>query len=233
MAGRIHKRLDHHNRMAPPDLEIGRQTFQRLGQHVRRQILAPPGRQHTEPLVVGHITPTREVLLIRPADEPVTRPARQRSRTEPEHRQPLAIAPERDVAHRLTHQTTAEPVMLVEHQIETGTLIRTNRTDRHSIKVKIRHAATSTSNDAATPPPSHLPRSRPVHHDFTKALAYYRTVVSSATFSALDNYMWKLTYKWAKHVHHQNKSRHWIITRYFGMFNPARSDRWVFGDRDS
>ncbi len=40
--------------------------------------------------------------------------------------------------------------------------------------------------------------------------AYYRTVVSSEIFTALDNYMWKLAYKWAKHSH-PNKSKHWII----------------------
>jgi RNA-directed DNA polymerase len=62
--------------------------------------------------------------------------------------------------------------------------------------------------------------------------AYYRTVVSSDAFSALDDYMWKLTYKWAKHGH-QNKSRHWIVSRYFGRFNKSRQDRWVFGNRDT
>jgi RNA-directed DNA polymerase len=62
--------------------------------------------------------------------------------------------------------------------------------------------------------------------------AYYRGVVSSKTFSSLDNYMWRLTYKWAKSAH-PNKSRDWIVHRYFGAFNPHRSDRWVFGDRNS
>ena len=62
--------------------------------------------------------------------------------------------------------------------------------------------------------------------------AYYRTVVSSETFTALDNYMWKLLYKWAKHSH-PNKPKHWIVDRYFGRFNNTRQDRWVFGDRDS
>src|SRR5674476_751604 len=45
--------------------------------------------------------------------------------------------------------------------------------------------------------------------------AYYRTVVSSEAFGALDEYMWKLTYKWAKH-NHPNKSKHWIVSRYLG-----------------
>jgi RNA-directed DNA polymerase len=62
--------------------------------------------------------------------------------------------------------------------------------------------------------------------------AYYRIVVSSKTFDALDYHMWKLTYKWAK-FHHPQKSKRWIINRYFGMFNKSRRDRWVFGDRDS
>jgi len=62
--------------------------------------------------------------------------------------------------------------------------------------------------------------------------AYYRTVVSSKIFQALDAYMWKLLYKWAKHSH-QSKSKSWIVSRYFGAFNRSRRDRWVFGDRES
>jgi RNA-directed DNA polymerase len=62
--------------------------------------------------------------------------------------------------------------------------------------------------------------------------AYYRTAVSSEAFNALDAYLWRLTYKWAKHGH-ANKSKHWIVNRYYGAFNRARRDRWVFGDRDS
>jgi len=62
--------------------------------------------------------------------------------------------------------------------------------------------------------------------------ASYRGVVSSEASAALDAHMWKLTYKWAKHSH-PNKSRHWVVARYFGRFNGARQDRWVFGDRDT
>lgn len=60
--------------------------------------------------------------------------------------------------------------------------------------------------------------------------AYYRTQVSSDTFSALDNYLWKLTYKWAR-LSHPNKSRRWVISRYFDRFDKSRQDRWVFGNR--
>ncbi|MGH3713350.1 MAG: group II intron reverse transcriptase/maturase [Micromonosporaceae bacterium] len=60
--------------------------------------------------------------------------------------------------------------------------------------------------------------------------AYYRGVVSSRVFSALDNYMWQLAYNWAKHSH-PNKPKKWIVRRYFGKFNKFRNDRWVFGAR--
>jgi RNA-directed DNA polymerase len=62
--------------------------------------------------------------------------------------------------------------------------------------------------------------------------AFYRTVVSSKVFSALDDYVWKLAYKWATR-RHRNKPKKWIAARYFGRFHPTRTDRWIFGDRDS
>jgi RNA-directed DNA polymerase len=62
--------------------------------------------------------------------------------------------------------------------------------------------------------------------------AYYRIAVSSETFTALDNYMWKLTYKWARHTH-PNKPGRWVADRYFGQFHKTRRARWVFGDRPS
>ncbi|MGW5249147.1 group II intron reverse transcriptase/maturase [Streptomyces sp. NPDC004129] len=62
--------------------------------------------------------------------------------------------------------------------------------------------------------------------------AYYRTVVSKDIFASLDSYLWQLTYRWAL-PRHPKKSRHWIVDRYFGRFNTARQDRWVFGDRET
>ena len=61
---------------------------------------------------------------------------------------------------------------------------------------------------------------------------YYRTQVSAAIFADLDVYLWKLTYKWATSSH-ANKPKSWVVHRYFGQFNKARQDRWVFGDRHS
>ena len=62
--------------------------------------------------------------------------------------------------------------------------------------------------------------------------AYYRGAVSSATFAALDAYLWQLLFKWARHSH-PGKPRHWVADRYFGQFHPERRDRWVFGNREN
>jgi RNA-directed DNA polymerase len=62
--------------------------------------------------------------------------------------------------------------------------------------------------------------------------AYYRTQVSSDVFSSLDHYLWQLTYKWAKYSH-ANKPTSWVVAQYFGKFNKARQNRWVFGHRAS
>lgn len=62
--------------------------------------------------------------------------------------------------------------------------------------------------------------------------AYYRTVVSSRVFAALDRYVFKLTYRWAKRSH-PKKPKSWIVKRHFGKFNKSRNDQWVFGDRIS
>ena len=62
--------------------------------------------------------------------------------------------------------------------------------------------------------------------------AYYRIGVSKRAFGALDAHLWRLAWKWARSSH-PNKPKRWIIARYFGMFNPARQDKWVFGSRET
>jgi RNA-directed DNA polymerase len=62
--------------------------------------------------------------------------------------------------------------------------------------------------------------------------SYYRSVVSKKTFASLDDYLWKLTYKWACRSH-PGKPKSWIVKRYFGQFNPSRRNMWVFGDAAS
>jgi RNA-directed DNA polymerase len=62
--------------------------------------------------------------------------------------------------------------------------------------------------------------------------AYYRGVVSSEVFAALDDQVWKLTWKWAT-FSHSNKPKAWVTTQYFDAFNKSRLAQWVFGDRQS
>jgi RNA-directed DNA polymerase len=62
--------------------------------------------------------------------------------------------------------------------------------------------------------------------------AYFRGVVSSEVFTSLDEHVWRLVYKWARHTH-PNKPNGWVTSLHFGRFNESRQDRWVFGDRES
>ncbi len=62
--------------------------------------------------------------------------------------------------------------------------------------------------------------------------SYHRTGVSTRAYAALDHYLWRHLYTWGLH-RHRNKGRKWVTTRYFGTFNKARTDTWVFGDRQS
>ena len=56
--------------------------------------------------------------------------------------------------------------------------------------------------------------------------------MSSLAYNRLDAHVWRLTWKWARHTH-PGKPRHWVVSRYFGMFNPSRNDKWVFGSRET
>jgi RNA-directed DNA polymerase len=62
--------------------------------------------------------------------------------------------------------------------------------------------------------------------------AYYRIGVSKHAYRMLDTHLWRLAWKWAR-FSHPNKPRRWIIARYFGVFNPSRQDKWVFGSRET
>jgi RNA-directed DNA polymerase len=59
---------------------------------------------------------------------------------------------------------------------------------------------------------------------------YYRTGVSVKAYAALDHHLWRHLYTWGLH-RHRSKGRKWVTARYFGTFNKARNDKWVFGDR--
>jgi RNA-directed DNA polymerase len=62
--------------------------------------------------------------------------------------------------------------------------------------------------------------------------AYYRIGVSKRAYGVLDAHLWKLAWKWARYSH-PGKPERWVVTRYFGTFNPARQDKWVFGSRET
>ncbi len=61
---------------------------------------------------------------------------------------------------------------------------------------------------------------------------YHRTGVATRAYAALDHHLWRHLYTWGLH-RHRNKGRKWVTARYFGTFNKARNDKWVFGDRTS
>ena len=50
---------------------------------------------------------------------------------------------------------------------------------------------------------------------------YYRYAIAKRTFCALDDHVWRITYRWAKR-RHPNKTRHWVVNRYFGVDRGGR-----------
>jgi RNA-directed DNA polymerase len=59
---------------------------------------------------------------------------------------------------------------------------------------------------------------------------YYRSVVASRAFAALEHYMYQRERRYAKR-NHPTKSEKWRKARYWGQLNKNRQDRWVFGDK--
>jgi RNA-directed DNA polymerase len=59
---------------------------------------------------------------------------------------------------------------------------------------------------------------------------YYRRVVASKTFRQLDRWMFRRAKRYARSTH-PKKSWRWCINRYWGKWNKAKKDNWVFGDK--
>jgi RNA-directed DNA polymerase len=55
---------------------------------------------------------------------------------------------------------------------------------------------------------------------------YYRYAVAKRIFSALDDQVWRITYRWAKR-RHPKKNRHWVVNRYYGV---DQGRGWVLTD---
>jgi len=62
---------------------------------------------------------------------------------------------------------------------------------------------------------------------------YYRCAVSSRVFRELDEYLFWISYKWARRANRKDPSRRRAVSKYFGRFNKARNNNWVFGDRET
>lgn len=62
---------------------------------------------------------------------------------------------------------------------------------------------------------------------------YLNKVVSSRSFTDLDNYMFTREVRYVKRTH-PNKPKYWTKDKYWGRFNIQRpNDKWVFGDKGS
>lgn len=59
---------------------------------------------------------------------------------------------------------------------------------------------------------------------------YFRIGVTSATFSALDDWMFRRECRYVKHTH-PTKPWYWRKQKYWGKLNPQREDNWVFGSK--
>jgi RNA-directed DNA polymerase len=59
---------------------------------------------------------------------------------------------------------------------------------------------------------------------------YCRKVVSSATFSSLDQYLYIRQIRYANRTH-PNKPNKWKAGKYWGRLNLSRNSRWDFGDK--
>ncbi len=59
---------------------------------------------------------------------------------------------------------------------------------------------------------------------------YYRSVVSSRTFTDLDDYAYTALRRWGL-SRHPSKTQKWVADQYWGKFNKNSQDGWVFGDR--
>jgi RNA-directed DNA polymerase len=61
---------------------------------------------------------------------------------------------------------------------------------------------------------------------------YFRIGVSKHTFETLDYWMFD---RCARHVrsNHSRKGWRWCRKKYWGVLNPKRADRWVFGDKST
>jgi RNA-directed DNA polymerase len=61
---------------------------------------------------------------------------------------------------------------------------------------------------------------------------YFRAQCAGKTFAKLEKWMYDREVRYAKR-RHPNKSRFWMVRKYWGVPVRGRKDRWVFGDKPS
>jgi RNA-directed DNA polymerase len=61
---------------------------------------------------------------------------------------------------------------------------------------------------------------------------YFRIGVSKHTFESIDYWMFDRCVRYVK-SNHRRKGWRWCRSKYWGMLNPQRADRWVFGDKST
>lgn len=110
------------------------------------------------------------MLVVGPADERVPRLAGECGGTETDDGQPLTVATERDVAHRLADQMMTEPMVLVERLVEADPLSGEDRAHGHGTELGVRHRTRITRVERKAPVPSGLTWSCGYSYDFVVAL---------------------------------------------------------------
>jgi RNA-directed DNA polymerase len=74
-----------------------------------------------------------------------------------------------------------------------------------------------------------LKRLNPILRGWTN---YFRIGVSKHTFESLDHWMFNRCVRYVRSTH-RRKGWRWCRSKYWGVLNPRRSDRWVFGDKST
>jgi RNA-directed DNA polymerase len=61
--------------------------------------------------------------------------------------------------------------------------------------------------------------------------SYHQGMASSDAFKSLSNYLWQLTWKWARFTSPGGKPAKWVKDKYYGQSRKGSKDRWVFSDK--
>lgn len=106
------------------------------------------------------------------------------------------------------------------------TLIKPSATAVRTVIAKLRETSRSMGQ---APTEQVISRLNPMIKGWS---TYYRGAVSGEIFTSLDHYVSQRMWRWALR-RHPRKSKQWILDRYWGKFQSASNDRWIFGDKET